>query len=154
MCLPLKFTLTPTKHFDKLKIQRIIAFTGMAFVIALISLLTNGIPETTITVNDFLAIFGALSIMTMLILKWLHEVKNSNSETPNLDFDSYITDIGEVMGSELLKAFSKIEEMRAAKQKEREEELKQAWARLSPKTDPDPTLDTESKLTTWWFHES
>ncbi|NVM31870.1 MAG: hypothetical protein HWN65_23725 [Candidatus Helarchaeota archaeon] len=75
----MKFTLTPTKHFDKLKIQSIIAFMGMAFVIALISLLTNGIPETTITVNHFLAILGSLTIMTMLILKWLHELKNSNS---------------------------------------------------------------------------
>ncbi|NVM31338.1 MAG: hypothetical protein HWN65_21040 [Candidatus Helarchaeota archaeon] len=75
----MKFTLTPPKHFDNLKIQSIIAFTGMAFVIALISLLTNGIPETTITVNDFLAILGSLTFMTMLILKWLHEVKNSNS---------------------------------------------------------------------------
>ena len=79
MFLPLKFTLTPPKHFDNLKIQSIIAFTGMAFVIALISLLTNGIPETTITVNHFLAILGSLTIMTMLILKWLHELKNSNS---------------------------------------------------------------------------
>ncbi|NVM55464.1 MAG: hypothetical protein HWN66_17285 [Candidatus Helarchaeota archaeon] len=62
-----------------MKIQAIIAFMWMLFVIALLISLAIGLVQQTVTTETFLSVMGETGIITMFILKWVYDSNNNKA---------------------------------------------------------------------------